>query len=328
MSSLKEFYESEEHERICNNIIYLSGGVDSPFMRAFNDKRTIEILLNPDGKLWQQRLGEDYTVIDTMTKHVGFSIIADVATSLGEVITAKNPILDGEFPLDGSRFCGQIPPFVSAPAFTIRKKAIAIFTLQDYVDDGIMTDTQRDCIISIVKKRKNVVVVGGTKTGKTTLTNAIINEITTQHPRDRIILAEDTVEIQCSASNYLPFRTTDEISMTRAVKTSLRVSPTRIIIGEVRDHAALDVVDAWNTGHQGGICTIHANDAESGLTRFVSLVSRNEFAPRDIEQNIADVVNYIICIVFTEEKGREIKEILEVTGYDKKNGRFLFKSIA
>jgi Flp pilus assembly protein, ATPase CpaF len=198
-------------------------------------------------------------------------VIETVASMLDTSITKENPIISGELPLDGSRFEAQIPPIVEAPTFAIRKKALLVFTLQDYVDKGIMTATQHDWIISAVRSRKNILVNGGTGTGKTTLANAILHAISVETPEHRVVVIEDTRELQISAPNVVSFRTSDQIDMTRLLKSTMRMRPDRIIVGEVRGKA-LDLLKAWNTGHPGGVGTVHANDARAALTRVSMLI--------------------------------------------------------
>ena len=293
-------------------------------LAAINDPRTVEICQNPDGKLWQERLGEPMKSIGRMTLPRAQAILETIAGYLDKTVTRHRPILEGEFPLDGSRFAGQLPPIVPAPSFAIRKKAIAIFTLDQYVDHGIMTPLQRHILHDAVVSHRNILIIGGTGSGKTTLVNAIIQEMVTTAPNERVVIIEDTGEIQCNADNYVQFHTTLHVSITDLLKTTLRMRPDRILVGEVRDGAALDLLDAWNTGHEGGAATLHANSAESGLTRLKSLISRNAAAPADIEPLIGEAVHLVVHIARTQEGSRCIREILEISGYE--NGHYLTHS--
>ena len=285
------------------------------FLKAPEDKQTIEILLNADGKLWQERLGEPLRVIGGMSPSQGEAIIRTVAGSLGVTVTPQYPVVEGEFPLDGSRFAGQLPPVVAAPAFAIRKKASAIFTLAQYVEAKIMSEAQRDVIVEAVAAHRNILVVGGTGSGKTTLTNAIIDEIVRQNPHERLVIIEDTGEIQCAAPNSVIYHTTSEVPMTRLLRTTLRMRPDRILVGEVRGPQALDLLMAWNTGHEGGVATIHANDALAGLSRLATLISMHPDSPRPIEPLIGEAVHLLIHIVKTSDGSRTINAIVSVRGY-------------
>ncbi len=201
------------------------------FLKALADPQTIEILLNADGKLWQEKLGEELQVIGSMSHSRAEAMMCTVAACLNTTITREYPVLEGEFPIDGSRFAGQLPPIVRAPTFAIRKKASSIFTLDQYVDSKIMTLKQREVIAEAVSARRNILVIGGTGSGKTTLTNAIIQEIVHQNSHERIVIIEDTGEIQCAAPNCVIYHTTIEISMTKLLRTTLRMRPDRIING-------------------------------------------------------------------------------------------------
>src|SRR6516165_1254517 len=238
-----------------------------------DDPAVIEILLNPDGILWEDRLGEGMREIGTMSAVAAESFISVVASSLHTEITRANPILEAELPIRGARFEALIRPAVQAPVFNIRLKAVKIFTLADYVADGIMTARQRAVIEDENAARHNILVVGGTGSGKTTLANAILAHTAEVAPDDRIVLLEDTIELQCNARNHVALRTTDTVDMRRLVRASMRLRPDCIVVGEVRGGEALDMLKAWNTGHKGGLCTLHANSARSALTRLEQLVA-------------------------------------------------------
>lgn len=294
-------------------------------LSAINDPRTVEVMLNPDGKIWQEKLGEPMRCIGTLGLAQAQSILETIAGYLDKTVTRDSPILEGEFPLDGSRFAGQLPPIVPAPSFALRKKAIAIFTLDQYVEKGIMTAEQRAALGRAVLDHRNILVIGGTGSGKTTLVNAIINEMVVATPGERVVIIEDTGEIQCAAENYIQFHTTIDVSMTALLKTTLRMRPDRILVGEVRDGAALDLLDAWNTGHEGGAATLHANTADSGLQRLRSLITRNPAAPKDIEPLIGEAVHVVVHIARTKEGSRRIQEILEISGYE--NARYITRNL-
>lgn len=291
---------------------------------ALNDAKTTDILLNADGKLWLKRLGEPTRVIGEIKAWRATSAMKTLAGLLGKTIGAKEPILDGELPFGNERFAGQLPPIVSSPCFAIRKPAIAVFTLASYVALGIMTQEQCDAIKKAVREHKNILVVGGTGSGKTTLINAIIKEMVDNDPNERIFIIEDTGEIQCSAVNSVQYHTTLEVDMTALLKTSLRMLPDRIIVGEVRGAEALDLLDSWNTGHDGGAGTLHANTPKSALYRLKSLITRNKHAPTEIEPLIAEAVHLIVHIKKTPE-GRRVQGILEILGYE--NGEYLTRNL-
>lgn len=284
-------------------------------LAALNDPRTVEIMLNADGKLWQERLGEPMKCIASMRMAQAQAIIETVAGYHGKEVTRQKPILEGELPLDGSRFAGQLPPVVPAPTFAIRKRAVAIFTLAQYVEDGVMTAGQRDALVEAIRAHRNILVVGGTGSGKTTLVNAIINQMVVQDPAERVILIEDTGEIQCAAANYVQYHTSIDVNMTTLLRSALRMRPDRILVGEVRGPEALDLLMAWNTGHEGGAATLHANSARAGLDRLAMLISMHPDSPRPIEPLIAEAVHVVVHIARFEGQ-RRVQEILAVSGFD------------
>ncbi|AMV15191.1 TPA: P-type conjugative transfer ATPase TrbB [Legionella pneumophila] len=286
---------------------------------ALNDPKTVEIMLNSDGRLWQERLGETMRCIGSITEARAESIIKTVAGFHGKEVTRYKPLLEGELPLDGSRFAGQLPPVVSSPTFAIRKKALSVFSLDQYVESGIMTEAQCEVIEQAVVAHRNILVIGGTGSGKTTLVNAIINEMVIHAPEERIFIIEDTGEIQCAAKNCVQYHTTLDVNMTQLLKTTLRMRPDRILVGEVRGSEALDLLDAWNTGHEGGAATLHANNALSGLHRLKSLITRNPSAPTEIEPLIGETVHCVVHIARTPQ-GRRVEEIISVKGYE--NGHY------
>jgi len=302
----------------------LTRDMGEALFNTFHDPRTVELMVNADGKIWVERLGEQMQCLGSIRPTQAQAIIETVAGYHGKEINRNYPILEGEFPLDGSRFAGQLPPIVLAPTFAIRKKAIAIFTLEQYVQQGIMKAAQKQVLEQAVAEHKNILVIGGTGSGKTTLINAIINQMTLYDPTERVFIIEDTGEIQCAAANYVQYHTSLNVNMTALLKTTLRMRPDRILVGEVRGAEALDLLDAWNTGHEGGAATLHANNATSGLTRLRSLITRNQAAPTEIESLIGEVVHIVVHIARTPS-GRRIHEILAVSGYD--NGHYITQSL-
>ncbi|ALQ51122.1 P-type conjugative transfer ATPase TrbB [Nitrosomonas ureae] len=293
-------------------------------LSALQDPETVEIMVNADGRIWQEKLGQKIQHIGNIQAAQVEAVIKTVAGFHGKEINRFNPIIEGEFPLDNSRFAGQLPPIVTAPTFAIRKKAIKIFTLEQYVETSVLSPKHSSVIKEAVRKHRNILVIGGTGSGKTTLINAIINEMVQSDPDERIFILEDTGEIQCAAQNFVQYHTTLNVDMTQLLKTTLRMRPDRILVGEVRGPEALDLLDAWNTGHEGGAATLHANDAMSGLTRLESLISRNPSAPKEIMPLIAEAVDMVVHITRTPH-GRKIQQIIEVQGF--KRGSYQIKKL-
>ena len=281
---------------------------------ALSDDSVIEILLNPDGRLWVERFGEAMTCTACLDRSAAESLIATVASYCGTVINSESPILECEFPLDGSRFEAILPPVVEAPAFSIRKRAIEVHSLTDYVSSDIMSKEQHQTIIEAIKHRKNIVVVGGTSSGKTTLTNALIESMVETSPEHRLVIIEDTREIQCSAQNFVQLRTSEKKSMNSLLRATLRMRPDRIIVGEVRGSEALSLLKAWNTGHPGWAATLHANSARGALTRLEQLIA--ELTETPMQKFIAEAVDLIIVISKNANGERKISEIAEVKGFE------------
>lgn len=290
--------------------------------RCLSEIDVIEIMLNTDGQLWVERLGSKMEPIGSMPASQAESLMATIATTLRTTITRDNPILECELPLDGSRFEALLPPVVSAPVFTIRRKASKVFTLETYVNEGIMTSEQQAIICEAVTARKNMLVVGGTGSGKTTLTNAIIAEMVARTPDHRLVIIEDTAEIQCSAKNSVVLRATDTVDMLRLLKATMRLRPDRILVGEVRGGEALALLKAWNTGHPGGVATVHANSAFAGLTRVEQLIA--EITQSPMQFLIAEAIDMVIAINKTSTS-RQVSQILSVDGYD--GTKYVYKSL-
>ena len=279
---------------------------------ALGDPAVIEVMVNPDGRLWIDRLGEGRSdaglrVHPSETER----IIRLVASHVRAEVHADNPIVSAELP-SGERFEGVLPPVALAPCFAIRKPAAKIFTLADYVRAQIMVPIQADALRQAVRERKNILVAGGTSSGKTTLANALLAEIA--NCDERVILIEDTRELQCAAADCVALRTRrGVVSLADLVRSTLRLRPDRIIVGEVRGAEALDMLKAWNTGHPGGIATVHANSAHAALYRIEQLVQESvTVIPRRL---IAEAIDLVVFIA-GRGSSRHIETIAEVTGLD------------
>jgi type IV secretion system protein TrbB len=239
-------------EAICRGARMLRTALGPAIATWLEDPAVVEVMLNPDGHLWVDRLTEG--LADTgerLSAADGERIVRLVAHHVGAEVHPASPRVSAELPETGERFEGLIPPVVAAPAFAIRKPAVAVFTLDDYVATAIMTRRQAEFLRHAVAQRRNVLVAGGTSTGKTTLVNALLAEVA--KTSDRVVLIEDTRELQCRAPNLVALRTKDGVaSLSDLVRSSLRLRPDRIPIGEVRGAEALDLLKAWGTGHPGG----------------------------------------------------------------------------
>jgi type IV secretion system protein VirB11 len=275
------------------------------------DPSVVEVMLNPDGRLWIDRLSSGLTETDErLTAADGERIVRLVAHYVAAEVHAGSPRVSAELPETGERFEGLLPPVVAAPTFAIRKPAVAVFSLEDYIAAGSMTSDQAKALRDAVSTRKNILVAGGTSTGKTTLTNALLAEVAKTN--DRVVLIEDTRELQCRAPNIVALRTKDGVvSLSDLVRSSLRLRPDRIPIGEVRGAEALDLLKAWGTGHPGGIGTIHAGTALGALRRLEQLIQEAVVTvPRAL---IAETIN-IIAVLSGRGADRRLIELANVTG--------------
>jgi type IV secretion system protein TrbB len=285
------------------------------------DPIIVEVMLNPDGRLWVDRLsggladtGERLAAAD------GERIVRLVAHHVGAEVHPASPRVSAELPETGERFEGLLPPVVTAPAFAIRKPAIAVFTLEDYVAVGTMAEVQAETLREAVRERRNILVAGGTSTGKTTLANALLAEVA--KTSDRVVLIEDTRELQCSSPNLVALRTKDGVaSLSDLVRSSLRLRPDRIPIGEVRGAEALDLLKAWGTGHPGGIGTIHAGTALGALRRLEQLIQEAVVTvPRAL---IAETVD-VIAVLSGRGVDRRLTELARVEDV-KPDGDYLIR---
>lgn len=278
---------------------------------ALADEATTEVMVNPDGRLWFDRHGEGRVATgQTIGAAEAERIIRLVASHIGQECHAGQPIVSAELPETGERFEGLLPPVSPAPCFSIRKPARVLYRLPDYVSAQILAPQQAGALREAVETRKNMVVVGGTSSGKTTLVNALLAEIATGG--DRVIIIEDTRELHCAAEDCVTLRTTPGVaSLADLVRSTLRLRPDRIVVGEVRGPEALDMLKAWNTGHPGGITTLHANSAHAGLYRLEQLIQEAVITvPRRL---IAEAIDIVVFLKGRGE-GRRVETVAALEG--------------
>jgi len=274
------------------------------------DADVIEVMLNPDGHIWIDRLGAGLANTKArLSASDGERLIRLVAHHVGARVDAEHPRVSAELP-SGERFEGLLPPVVTAPAFAIRKPAVSIFRLDAYVETGVMSAVQAEHLRHAVAKRRNILVVGGTSTGKTTLVNALLAEVA--ETGDRVVLIEDTRELQCAAPNLVALRAkAGAATLSDLVRSALRLRPDRIPIGEVRGAEALDLIKAWGTGHPGGVGTLHAGSALGALARLEQLTLETVLtAPRAL---IAETID-LIAVLAGRGAARRLVELAAVDG--------------
>lgn len=298
-------------EAIARGARMLRTALGPAIARLLEDPAVVEVMLNPDGRLWIDQLskglsdtGERLAAADTER------IVRLVAHHVGAEVHARSPRVSAELPETGERFEGLLPPVVAAPTFAIRKPAVAVFTLDDYVAAGIMAAGQAEALREAAASRANILVAGGTSTGKTTLTNALLAEVA--KTQDRVVIIEDTRELQCAAPNLVAMRTKDGVAtLSDLVRSSLRLRPDRIPIGEVRGAEALDLLKAWGTGHPGGIGTIHAGSGIGALRRLEQLIQEAVVTvPRAL---IAETID-LVAVLAGRGSARRLTELARVEG--------------
>lgn len=309
---MAETNEELEHKR---RIEAMRRTFGSEFVRLFDDEKIVEIMLNPDSQILVEKHGSGITKFGIMQPANARNILNLVASWLGVITDSDNPVVEGALPQEfgRARFEGLLPPLVDNPAFAIRLRARSVFTLDDYVVKNIMSENQANVIKNSVKNRKNILVSGGTGSGKTTLLNAVLQEISEQSSLDsRVIIIEDTNELQCKAENSVQMLTSKSVNMIQLLKATMRLRPDRIVVGEVRDGAALALLKAWNTGHPGGCATVHANNPQAALVRLDNLCQEAGVPSQKIL--IDEAVDLVLQIERAPEStaGRRISEIFDV----------------
>ena len=316
MENSHEETTKRRHSMLHTALMPIIGLLDAPDV--------VEVMINPDTRVWVEKIGQapEITAIKITPAEIERAIRL-VASIMQTTISADKPSVAGTLPHWNARIQASIPPMVESPALCIRLPAKQVFTLNDYVAKDILTATQAHVLRTGVLEQKNILLGGGTGSGKTTLANALLDVIA--ETGDRVVIIEDNRELQCNAKNKVHFFTDVNVSLQRALFDSLRWRPDRIIIGEVRDKAALDLLKAWNTGHPGGVATIHADSTEEMLTRLCQLIEENNMAaPKDFVAQTID-----LCVHIERDKnspaGRRLSGISKVTGY--KNGHWEIFSV-
>lgn len=313
-------------EILRRNMDKLRHELGSVICHALDDKEVIEIMVNPDGYIWLDRLssGMERTGKKISPERL-LAALGTIAAMLRTELNKHSPILEGELPLDGSRVEGVIPPVVRSASVSIRKHSSAVFPISRYIAEGRISQAGWDYLRDAIETRKNILIAGGTGSGKTTFVNAILDALSRLREDDRVLILEDTVELQCKMPNVFGMRTDAKSSTTmqKLVRASLRLRPDRIIVGEVRGGEALDLLKSWNTGHPGGICTVHANSARSSLIRMEQLIS--EVSKTPMKDLIGEALDVVVFLKRVAQIGPIVAEIVEVDGIQ--DGDYVCKNI-
>jgi type IV secretion system protein TrbB len=299
----------------------------SPVIEFLDDPRVMEIMLNADGRIWVDEAGSGMRCTDvTMSPDAAERIIRLLASNINVEVNDRNPSLSAKLPIWGVRVQASVRPIVESPTFALRKPTPIVYPISDYVSKEILSAEEADCLITSIKQKKNILVGGGTGSGKTALVNSLLAIIS--ETKDRLYIVEDNPELRCDADNKIQILTNSYYDCRHAVMDALRYRPDRILVGEVRDGTALELVKAWNTGHPGGLATIHANDSRSMLDRLCQLIE--EAVPKAPHHLVADAVN--ICVYITKDSrhpaGRRISEIVKVCGIDEASGAWVLEDVS
>lgn len=307
---------SQSADRELESILFTALG--DKIGELLKDPIVTEIRRNSDGSVWISRLGQGRIKTDVnVSEKEAVRVILAVASSVDELCGKEKRSVAAELPGSGARFQGVLPPLSQSPVFAIRKKAIRIFSLEDLLSQGVLERKAVDYLSQAVRDRKNIIIVGGTDSGKTTFANALLREM---KGTERVVIIQDVEELQCDVDDVEYLRTKDGIATLRdLVKLTLRLSPDRIVIGEVRGAEALDLLKSWNTGHAGGVSTIHANSARQGLSRLEQLVEES-----GVKASKEMISSSVQVLVFMEKVGsqRVVKDLVELSGL--KRGEYEF----
>ena len=296
-----------------------------PFMK---DKKVFEVYVNPDQSVWTDSIGtgRSFTGVKLPASQTK-QIILNVAALTEQLVTTERPFIDAEIPgnefFPKCRFEGNLPHIVSSPTINIRKHPETVFTLDQYVEFDILTEKQKEVILHAIHSKKNIIAAGGTKSGKTTFLNALLAEISKL--TDRVIMIEDTPELQCTAADCVAMQTTSTCSMEDLLRRILRMTPDRIVVGEVRGAEALALLDAWSTGHGGGCSTVHSNSAIDTLLRLENMTARVSVNPQ--QATIAAAIDYIVYLKYTGVS-RKVEQILALDGYDRAKSEYQYHVVA
>jgi type IV secretion system protein VirB11 len=315
-----------DDERIERLYAKLRRSLGNAICAALDDPTVVEIQINEDEKVWLDHLtsGKELLPQKTNAAHI-LDALGTLASLLDTEINKDKPSLQGELPIDnGSRVQGMIPPIVSNPVMVIRKRASSVFPLSDYIAKKRLSQHQHDLIVEALAARKNIVVAGGTRSGKTTFGNALLLKLNEMNPKERIVVMEDTIELQCQQENKVKLHTyRDIVTLNDLMRITMRLSPERIVIGEIRGGEALELLKSWNTGHPGGFTTIHANSALDALPRLEHLIL--EATSNPMREFIAKAVNIVIYFQHHPTVGPKAEQIIEIIGY--KNGEYLWNPL-
>lgn len=304
-----------EYDRRLDGIIRRHLG--DTILEALKNPDIEEVQVNPDMVIHLVSATRGILVTDERLQTAGVETFLNTVATLNKMhIAPADPSLAAVLPssLGNCRLQGFLPPITTGPAFVLRKPPGRLIPLAEYVHQGSLSEKGRQTLTDAIASRANIIIIGATGSGKTTLCNALLGEVVNRFPKERVLLLEDTREIHLEHSNCLRLQTTDTVSMRALVRYSLRSAPHRIIVGEVRDQAARDLLDAWITGHPGGCGTVHGEDVQRGLERLADLAS--EATPGvDQRRKVAQAIQVAVVIAGYGTQ-RKVRSIHRVKGHN------------
>jgi Flp pilus assembly CpaF family ATPase len=334
----------ERELRQAANLKRLAG----PLVALIQDPAALDVVVNADGNIWTNRLGTGWACLGQFPSGATRLLLQGVATMRDVPLNHANPILETIFPLTGDRIQGLISPVVDGAILALRSRQKSVFSLADLKAAGILTDKDDpansrrhsddflarsrrldhlDILSLAARERRNILTVGPTGSGKTSISNSVISEWAQSTPNDRVVIIEDTPELQCAIPNSVQLLSTAHISQADLLVASMRLIPKRLVVGEIREEEPARVLlNAWNTGHSGGLATLHANDALAGLRKLEALIGGHVAGVRE---RIASAVNMVVFIDGDEQiaAGRKVRELMVVRGMDTATGDYLVEFV-
>ncbi len=291
----------------------LQRNMSSELLEYFFDEDVCEIMQNPDGRLFIEKSDGSIECKKGMDHKDAYRFCLTAASLFTDGFSQGKPVISCAFDFMNARFEAVLPPLTTKPAFCIRRHSRCCPDLEGLQKKAFISGSQIDFLISALKKRRSLIICGETGSGKTTLLCALLQTLKTISPDERVITIEDTPEIKSDLNNCLPLYSNEHLGSDELVRSCLRLRPDRIVMGEIRGPEALDMLDAFSSGHEGSMATLHAGNPQQALNRLCLLVSRHPRAPRRIESMVAQSSDLLIQLHV--KPARHIAALYEVKGF-------------